>query len=90
METSLPPTIQVAREKHKSRNPTSSALSQNSCLPVTGHLCAETGNVGGRNTPVATQVCEHQRGDTQQCRKDSPGHRHAGAEGPSCPSPRIS
>ena len=58
MKTSLPPTIQVAREKHTKRNATSSTLSQNSCLP--GRLCAETGDMGVGNTPVTTQVCERQ------------------------------
>lgn len=91
METSLPPTIQVAREKHTKSNATAAALSQNSCLPVTGRLCAETGNMGVRDTPVATQVCERQRGDTATpLPEGQPGHRHAGAEGPSSPSPRAS
>ena len=89
METSLPPTLQVAREKHTKRNTTSSTLSQNSHLP--GRLCAETGDVGVRNTPVATQVCERQRGDTATpLPEGQPSHRHAGAEGPSSPSPRAS
>lgn len=71
MGTSLLPTILVAQEKHirGSRNPKVTpphpAPSQNSYLPVTGHLCAEIGNEGGGNTPVTTQFCEHQRGDMQ-------------------------
>ena len=73
METLLLPTILVAQEKHirgsTSRNPKVTppppAPSQNSYLPVTGHLCVETGNEGGGNTPVTTQFCEHQQGDMQ-------------------------
>lgn len=36
-----------------------SALSQNSCLRVTGHLLEETGNVGGGDTRVTSPFRRH-------------------------------